>query len=289
MKTMSRRKEGQKMEYLAIGEMARINHISAQTLRLYEKIGLIFPDYINPENGYRYYSIRQSARLDIIQYMKSLGMTLSDIKKLLDRRDVSMLKALLEQKNGQIDQQIKELQYQKRAVARTLESYERYEKMPPEGTVSLEYIGKRYMYCVDSGINFYDYGIDTYEKILRKLKLNLMQNHLTQSYFHNAGTVLRQNYLEKREYRSSEVFVFVDREFPENDQVTTISPNTYLCVYCRKFEDEKRYIGKLLDSVQENRYRIVGDYICESLAELPVFEDNERSMSLRLQVPITFY
>lgn len=124
-----------------------------------------------------------------------------------------MLKALLEQKNGQIDQQIKELQYQKRAVARTLESYERYEKMPPEGTVSLEYIGKRYMYCVDSGINFYDYGIDTYEKILRKLKLNLMQNHLTQSYFHNAGTVLRQNYLEKREYRSSEVFVFVDREF----------------------------------------------------------------------------
>ena len=62
------------MDYLSTGEMARLNNISAQTLRLCETIGLIFPDDIKSDNGYRYYSIRQSACLDIIQYMKSLGM-----------------------------------------------------------------------------------------------------------------------------------------------------------------------------------------------------------------------
>ncbi|HPO27530.1 MAG TPA: MerR family transcriptional regulator, partial [Petrotogaceae bacterium] len=64
------------MEKLSIGKMAKLNHISEQTLRLYDKLDLIKPDETNSENGYRYYSIRQCARLDMIQYMKSLGVKL---------------------------------------------------------------------------------------------------------------------------------------------------------------------------------------------------------------------
>ncbi len=54
----------------------------------------------------------------------------------------------------QIEEQIRGLEYQMRAVERTLRSYERYETAPPDGTIILEYIEKRQMYCIDSGLNF---------------------------------------------------------------------------------------------------------------------------------------
>ena len=40
---------------LSIGQMARINHISIQTLRLYDKMGLLKPVAVDAGSGYRYY------------------------------------------------------------------------------------------------------------------------------------------------------------------------------------------------------------------------------------------
>ena len=41
---------------LKIGEMAELNHISTQTLRLYSKNKLLEPQYMDAETGYRYYT-----------------------------------------------------------------------------------------------------------------------------------------------------------------------------------------------------------------------------------------
>lgn len=62
---------------LSIGRMAAINHITIPTLRLYDQMGLLSPRYTDPETGYRYYDIRQTSRLDMIAYMKELGMSLA--------------------------------------------------------------------------------------------------------------------------------------------------------------------------------------------------------------------
>ena len=69
-----------KDDMLKIGEMAKLNKISIPTLRLYDEYGLLKPIYTDPETNYRYYNIRQNARLDMIQYMKELGMSLNEIK-----------------------------------------------------------------------------------------------------------------------------------------------------------------------------------------------------------------
>ena len=45
---------------------------------------LLQPSEINAETGYRYYNIKQCAQLDMIQYMKALGMNLVQIKQCLD-------------------------------------------------------------------------------------------------------------------------------------------------------------------------------------------------------------
>ena len=72
------------LQRLTIGQMAKLNQISQQTLRLYDREGLLTPMITDPHTGYRYYHIIQSARLDMIQYMKASGMTLKQIRPLLN-------------------------------------------------------------------------------------------------------------------------------------------------------------------------------------------------------------
>ena len=81
---------------LTIGQMAKLNHISEQTLRLYDREGLMSPALKDDETGYRYYHIIQSARLDMIQYMKAYGMTLREIGEYLGRNDTSEIKNILQ-------------------------------------------------------------------------------------------------------------------------------------------------------------------------------------------------
>ncbi|MGI6764350.1 MAG: MerR family transcriptional regulator [Anaerovoracaceae bacterium] len=73
------------MDKLTIGKMAKLNGVSPQTLRLYDRIKLLEPCETNPETGYRYYHIKQCAQLDMIQYMKALGMNLAQITFLLQQ------------------------------------------------------------------------------------------------------------------------------------------------------------------------------------------------------------
>ena len=42
-----------------IGEMARLFHLSVSSIRHYEQLGLLKPEYTDPETGYRYYTPRQ--------------------------------------------------------------------------------------------------------------------------------------------------------------------------------------------------------------------------------------
>ena len=274
------------MKELSIGQMARLNGVSEQALRLYDKVGLFSPMYRDRENGYRYYDIRQSAQLDMIQHMKALGMSLKDIREQMKHFDPDMLRNILYRNLDAIDQKAQELMYRRRAIERTLESYEWYENAPPDGTIVLEYIPRRLTYMTDSGVNFYDYGIDVYEKILRELKKNLIANQLSPIYFYNAGTVMKKEALLASRLCSTEIFVLVDKGFVKESLITQIPASTYLCIYCNSFDKEKDYIERLLEEIRTREYRITGDYICEVVAEVPM-DIQERGMFLRLQVPVS--
>lgn len=67
--------------YFSIGEVAKYQNISKQTLIFYDKIGLFCPAYVDPKNGYRYYSAGQIDYLDTILIMKKIGFSLSDIRE----------------------------------------------------------------------------------------------------------------------------------------------------------------------------------------------------------------
>jgi len=270
---------------MTIGEMAKINHITEQTLRLYDREELFSPVYRDENTGYRYYDIRQSAQLDMIRYMKALGMPLKEIRIHMKKWDMGRVKQLLRENRDAIDQKIEELNLQKRAIERTLDSYDRYEAAPPDGAIVMEYIPKRRMYVKETKTNFYDYEIDEYERLLRSLKEDMGARKISPFYFANAGTILKRENFMKRSLYSTQMFVFVDQEYVEEELITVIPANSYLCIYCDRFSKEKEYIDRLLATIEENHYTVIGDYICEVIVEMPL-DYKERGMFLRLQVPV---
>lgn len=63
--------------------------MSAKTLRYYAEIGLIHPEEINPESGYRYYSIRQLETMLFINRLKSYSFSLDEIKSILHSEELT--------------------------------------------------------------------------------------------------------------------------------------------------------------------------------------------------------
>lgn len=69
-----------------ISQFARKCNVSSKTLRHYEKIGLLIPASIGTENLYRYYSREQTEEVNLIIFLKELGIPLNTIKRILDTR-----------------------------------------------------------------------------------------------------------------------------------------------------------------------------------------------------------
>ena len=72
-----------KPKLFQIGDVAKLFHLSVSSLRHYENVGLLTPEYIAPGTGYRYYSPRQFEALNTIRYLRALDMPLAEIADFL--------------------------------------------------------------------------------------------------------------------------------------------------------------------------------------------------------------
>lgn len=59
-----------------IGDFSKFSRVSVKTLRYYDEIGLLKPETVDSNTGYRYYSAEQLPRLNSIVGLKELGMNL---------------------------------------------------------------------------------------------------------------------------------------------------------------------------------------------------------------------
>ena len=92
-----------------IGDVARLFHLSVSSLRHYEEIGLLEPEYTEPESGYRYYSVRQFEALNTIRYLRALDMPLSEIADFLHNRDVGRIEEKLRRQKAAVAEKKEEL------------------------------------------------------------------------------------------------------------------------------------------------------------------------------------
>lgn len=72
-------------QLFSIGEMAKIFHLSVSSLRHYEALGLVTPEYVDPSTNYRYYSVRQFEPLNTIRYLRAQKAAVVQKQKELKR------------------------------------------------------------------------------------------------------------------------------------------------------------------------------------------------------------
>jgi DNA-binding transcriptional MerR regulator len=110
---------------LNIGEFARLGQVSPRMLRHYDELGLLPPERIDPDSGYRFYAVRQLGRLHRIVALRDLGFGLEHIGQILSQ-DISVeeLRGMLRLRRAQIEQTVGEEQDRLRRVEAHLRALE---------------------------------------------------------------------------------------------------------------------------------------------------------------------
>lgn len=110
------------MRNLTIGALARKAEVNIETIRYYERRGLL-PEPARSSSGYRQYSLEAVARIQFIKHAKELGFSLKEILDLLSLRvdpdtTCADVKRIAEAKIEAIEKKISSLLQMKKALAK---------------------------------------------------------------------------------------------------------------------------------------------------------------------------
>ncbi len=98
-------------EGMTIGSLAKAANVNVETIRYYQRIGLV-DEPVKPQQGYRHYPTAIIDRIRFIKRAQDLGFTLSEITELLSLNDGNCNEArtIAEHKREVIVQRIEDLQ-----------------------------------------------------------------------------------------------------------------------------------------------------------------------------------
>lgn len=105
---------------MKIGELARVTNTQVETIRYYEREGLL-PATARSEGNYRIYGEAHAERLSFIRHCRSLDMTLDEIRVLLRFKDAPAdncgeVNALLDEHIGHVAERMRELRQLERQL-----------------------------------------------------------------------------------------------------------------------------------------------------------------------------
>lgn len=127
--------------YFMISEFAKLRGININSLRYYEKLGILKPAYIDEKTGYRYYSAEQLPLLNNIILCVQLGIPLKEMAEYMDIDGNLQSQKLLEQGELVAKKRIQEIQNNLNYIEFSLKHIQ--EKK--------EYAGRKGIYCREIG------------------------------------------------------------------------------------------------------------------------------------------
>lgn len=240
----------------SIGELSKQQNISRQTLIFYDKIGLFCPAYVDPENGYRYYSSNQLDYLDTICIMKKIGFSLDEIKTHMKSYTIEHSIVALRKQLTAIDRQIMELQMIKSRVEhRCLQLEHSVSIRDSSDAVSLENVEKQYILLqeVSAPHTLEMVSIATKECFVRSFKEQL-------PIFFQSGAIVPYDHIQQGRYtEASFVFLPIEKtnavdgvmELPAGQCVFTYHTGDYLSI-------GKSY-KRILSYCKNNHLHIISD------------------------------
>ncbi len=241
-------------ELFQIGEVSRLFHISVSILRHYDKIGLVKPEYTDPDTGYRYYSTRQFECLNTIRYLRALDMPLEKISLFLQNRDVDKIRELLEQQQEAVRQRQRELDLIERKIGNRLQQLSdalssqldviRLVKKPPRRLAAI----KKQL------------TPNTYLDLEQSIRELEQTEESSITFLGKVGVgISRENLLNGRFKPYDIVFILLDEEDQFSGSAISLPEETCLTIRFQggHRQSEASY-ETLMDRIREQRYEITG-------------------------------
>jgi DNA-binding transcriptional MerR regulator len=114
---------------LKIGEVARQTGIGIETLRFYERSGLLARP-ARTESGYRLYNSDALLTLEFIIRAQTLGFTLNEIKQIIDEgrtghSPCAEVREIVRERLRELDERMRQMRQYRDALAQTLKSWDK--------------------------------------------------------------------------------------------------------------------------------------------------------------------
>ena len=119
------------------GQFARLADVSIRTIRFYDKQNILKPSYVN-DNGARFYTDSDLARLQQILLLKYLGFSLDDIREMtIDDADYHFILNNLNLQKKLVQDRIEQMQMVEKAITDTANAIENQQDLDWSGMLKL--------------------------------------------------------------------------------------------------------------------------------------------------------
>lgn len=275
-------------QYYSIGQVAKICDLSVQTLRYYDKIGLVFPNHTDKFSSYRYYSNRDILHIKIVQDMKMLQFSLDDIGKMLKNDSLDSLFIKLESKRTEMMEEISRLEQTVKSIeqrtARIVQLQEIGSGLKDNDVlVELKRLPDRYVIS-DRGL--YACGMEPsivkFTELFGKVDVSSLTANLIMTVYHeNIMTFDRAE-------SDLEYCIILDHAGPGTDYTRIIPEGDYITALYSGIPNDvscKRIYRRLLEWIEENGYVENGASIEQYIVDAAQLMKPEEFI-VELQVPI---
>ena len=226
-------------KYFSVGEAAKAVHTTAETLRHYDRIGLVKPGKKDEWTNYRYYTEQDIVRLNTVRALQLMDLSLQEIKKVLEYDDLEKIVDFLSQAEKKADEKMAALQYSKSKIALAKADYERKLKAREHltGTVVKE-LSKRVILLSDTLEvptldNLWNYLSHFYDKVTPALK--------DEFYFEDRAGIYSEEGLTR-------LFAVCVR-YVDIDGLKVLPAGKYLCASCTE-ENREQMLRELVHMAQ---------------------------------------
>jgi DNA-binding transcriptional MerR regulator len=212
-------------QYYSIGQTAKLFNISVQTLRFYEKMGLIEPARVNEKTGYRFYAQEQFHRIDRIHYLKSLGLQLKEIKNIMAAGQVDKLQYFLRKNLASRLRDLNNLKEQISDLEWYMEYFNYIDNVGPNSPLRISRLKERHMLKAPCSPNEPFADIE-----LHLTKLRSLDEFKNLQYRRHYGFMIDFELMARQRFAPTAAYIFLKYK-PEIDSpyIDTLPEGEYLC------------------------------------------------------------
>lgn len=273
-------KAGSSGALFSIGQMAGLFGMSIRTLRYYDKIGLLQPEYVNPETNYRYYSSAQFERLNTIKYLRALDISIERIAAFFERRDVALMRGIFADQLADVEAKRRELERIERKVRARIAQIDAAVEGPLDAPELVE-LPERRVVTLARSLS----PADDLEPHLRDLTCRADMHDAV--FLGKVGVSISRDDLAARRFdRLSGMFIVVEAEDAHTGDEGAIPKGTFAQLRFRgTHADAAPAYAKLLDFAERGGYRVAGDSVETTLVDSGMTADRSQFVT-ELQIPL---